>query len=81
MINVLVADDDHHLCSALRQLIDHEDDMRTVGVAHDGDEAVELALGMQPDVMLLDVQMPRLSGLEDASAAVQPPSHHHAYHV
>lgn len=64
MINVLVADDDHHLCSALRQLIDHVDDMRTVGVAHDGDEAVELALGMQPDVMLLDVQMPRLSGLE-----------------
>lgn len=61
---VLVADDDVQMCESMRLLINNESDMKVVGLAQDGDMAVDLALSVRPDVVLLDVQMPRLSGLE-----------------
>lgn len=63
-IRVLIADDDPIIRGAMRLLVDAEDGMRVVAEAADGDEALHLARIHGPDVALMDVQMPRMSGLE-----------------
>jgi DNA-binding NarL/FixJ family response regulator len=64
MIRVLLADDQALVRAGLRMLIEHEDDMELVGEAGDGEEAVALARAVQPDVVLIDVRMPKLDGVE-----------------
>lgn len=63
-ICILIADDHAVLRAGLRMLLDAEQDMKVVGEAQDGLEAVERARELQPDVALLDVTMPRAGGLE-----------------
>jgi DNA-binding NarL/FixJ family response regulator len=63
-IRVLVVDDQELLRTAFRALIDAEDDMQVVGEAADGAEAVELTARAQPDVVIMDVRMPVLNGIE-----------------
>ena len=63
MIRVLLADDDSLVRSGLRALLDAEDDITVVGEAADGREAVEQARALQPDVVLMDVRMPKLDGV------------------
>lgn len=62
--SVLIADDDAAIRGALRLVLDGDPELSVVGEAQDGDEAVELALKLCPDVILMDVQMPKMSGLE-----------------
>lgn len=62
-IKVLLADDQVLLRSTLALLIDREEDMEVVGEAGTGDEAVALTRRHRPDVVLMDVQMPRVDGL------------------
>lgn len=62
-IRVLLAEDHTLLRAGLRQLIDGEPDMEVIGEAGDGFEAVELAAALEPDVVVLDITMPRLNGL------------------
>jgi DNA-binding NarL/FixJ family response regulator len=64
MIRVLVTDDHSVLRSGVSVLIDREEDMTTVGEAATADQAVIKARALQPDVILLDVVMPRKSGFE-----------------
>ncbi len=64
MIRVLIADDHAIVRDGLQALIGTEEGMQVVGTAANGQEAVEKALALQPDVILLDLQMPRMSGLE-----------------
>lgn len=64
MIRVLIAEDQGMLLSVLGTLLDLEDDLEVVGLAKDGQEALELARTTAPDVVLTDIEMPRLSGLE-----------------
>lgn len=64
MIRVLLADDDRLIRSGLRALLDAEQDLVVVGEAADGREAVEKARELQPDVVLMDVRMPHLDGVE-----------------
>lgn len=64
MTTVAVVDDQTLLRGTFRMLIDSCPDLTTVGEAGDGAEAVELALAAQPDVMLMDVRMPGLDGIE-----------------
>jgi YesN/AraC family two-component response regulator len=66
MVRVLIADDDELFLKALSLLLDAESGFEIVGVAHDGDEAVRLTLELEPDAVLLDVQMGALSGLDAA---------------
>ena len=63
-IRVLVADDHGVVRGALRQLIDSEPDMKAVGEAADGEEAVFKARVLRPDVIVLDLVMPRKDGLQ-----------------
>lgn len=62
-IKVVVADDQALLRAGLCALIGAEDDLRVVGEAGDGAEAVDVALATHPDVVLMDIRMPRLDGI------------------
>ncbi|MFQ6026508.1 MAG: response regulator [Dehalococcoidia bacterium] len=64
LIRVLIADDHPVVRQGLRLLIDTEPNLELVGEASDGVEAVEMTNSLQPDVLLLDLMMPRLSGIE-----------------
>ena len=64
IISVLVVDDQALLRTAFSSLIDAEDDMEVVGQAADGRQAVELAAGLAPDVVVMDVRMPVMDGIE-----------------
>lgn len=61
---VLVVDDEALLRTAFTSLIEAEDDLRVVGEAADGRQAVELAARLSPDVVLMDVRMPEMDGIE-----------------
>ena len=61
---VLVVDDQALLRTAFSSLIDAEDDLEVVGAAADGREAVQLAARLRPDVVLMDVRMPVMDGIE-----------------
>jgi DNA-binding NarL/FixJ family response regulator len=65
-LRLLIADDHALFASSLEELLAPEDSVDVVGVAHDGMEAVELAASLEPDVVLLDVDMPRLDGFQAA---------------
>jgi DNA-binding NarL/FixJ family response regulator len=63
-LRVLVADD-HGVCRAgLVELMERAAGLTVVGVAADGQEAVELSAEQRPDVVLMDIEMPRLNGIE-----------------
>ena len=66
MIHILVADDHGIVRSGLRMLIERQGGMRVVAEADDGVTALELALAERPDVAILDVSMPRMTGLQAA---------------
>ena len=64
MIRVLIADDRKLLRNCLQALLTMEQDMQVVAQAGDGQEAVDLAKDLSPDVVLMDIRMPCLNGLE-----------------
>jgi DNA-binding NarL/FixJ family response regulator len=66
MISVLIADDHGIVRSGLRMLLDRQTDMDVVAEAGDGVEALELVQEQRPDVAVLDVSMPRMTGLQAA---------------
>ncbi len=64
MIRVLIADDQLLVRTGFRLILDLEPDIEVVGEAADGDECVRLCARLDPDVVLMDVRMPRLDGIQ-----------------
>ncbi|MGC9376752.1 response regulator [Streptomyces sp. MH13] len=63
-IRILLADDQESVRIGFRLILDSQPDMEVVGEAEDGRQAVELAELLKPDVVLADIRMPRMDGLE-----------------
>jgi two-component system response regulator AlgR len=65
-VKVLIVDDEQLARKRLRQILDDEDGYDVIGEAENGEEAIALAARLQPDVVLLDIRMPGLDGIETA---------------
>ncbi|SHF16088.1 two component transcriptional regulator, LuxR family [Modicisalibacter ilicicola DSM 19980] len=64
MIKVIVADDHHLVRTSIARLLSDEEGIRVVGEASSGEEAISLARSQRPDIVLMDIRMPGMGGLE-----------------
>ncbi len=74
MIRVLLADDQALVRAGFRALLDAQAEIEVVGEAADGEEAVALAAQLTPDVVLMDIRMPRRDGLDATRAIASDPA-------
>ena len=63
-MKILLADDHKVLRSGLRRILEDHDDLEVVGEAADGREAVDLANSLEPDIVVMDIGMPQMNGME-----------------
>ena len=70
-IRVVVVDDHDLFRSGLRRLLDEEDGLEVVGDARRGDEAVQKTAELKPDVVVMDINMPGMSGVEATRSVLQ----------
>ena len=63
-MRVAIIDDDRLVCQSLKTILQSNEDIEVVGMGHDGHGAVTLFAQLQPDVLLMDIRMDRMTGLE-----------------
>ncbi|WP_307864595.1 response regulator transcription factor [Allobranchiibius sp. CTAmp26] len=73
-VRVLLVDDDPLVCQGLQMILEMAGDIDVVGAVHDGDQAVPAIARTSPDLVMLDVRMPRLDGISACGAIQQLPS-------
>lgn len=66
MIRIVIAEDQRMVLGALGSLLSLEDDMEVVGMANNGEDAIQLVKQFEPDICIMDIEMPGKSGLEAA---------------
>lgn len=64
MIHLLLVDDQNLICQGLAAILNQEEDLQVVGTAENGRVAIEQVKSLQPDVMLMDIRMPVMTGIE-----------------
>lgn len=64
MIKVLIVDDQKVICEGLRVILNAAPNITVLGVAYDGYQALELVQSLQPDIVLMDLKMPKLNGVQ-----------------
>lgn len=64
MVRVIVADDHHLVRQGIRMLLEKAEDIEVIGEAENGLEAVDLAESLVPDIVVMDISMPRLNGIQ-----------------
>src|SRR6478609_6965657 len=70
MIRIVIAEDQEMLLGVIGALLNLEEDMEVVGQARNGQEALTLVHRLQPDVCIMDIEMPEMSGLEAADVLI-----------
>ena len=73
-INIIIVDDDPIVVSSLKIILESNDEVRVLGTGKNGTDAVELFDQRQPDVVLIDIQMPEMDGLVAAEKILQQDS-------
>ncbi|KGR87401.1 response regulator transcription factor [Lysinibacillus odysseyi] len=68
MIRIVIAEDQGMLLGAMKSLLSLEDDMEVVGLAKNGEEAIEQVQSLKPDICIMDIEMPVKTGLDAAEA-------------
>lgn len=68
MIRIVIAEDQGMLLGAMKSLLSMEEDMEVVGLAKNGEEAIEMVTELNPDVCIMDIEMPIKTGLDAAEA-------------
>src|SRR5260370_19328665 len=74
-INILIGDDHPHIREGLRKLLDIEPDINIMAEAGTGQQALDIARHLQPDVVMLDINLPDLNGIEVTSKIKAERSH------
>jgi DNA-binding NarL/FixJ family response regulator len=64
MIKILICDDQEIVCEGLQRILEAEPDFLVVGIVHDGQEALEAAEKLLPDLVLMDLKMPVMNGIQ-----------------
>jgi len=65
-MKILVVDDDRLVCQSLKTIIEVQGDIEVIGIGHNGEEAIALYRQLKPDVLLMDIRMDVMTGLEAA---------------
>ena len=86
MIGILIVDDQSLIRAGFSALLDAEDDMRVLGQASNGVQALAQARALKPDIVLMDIRMPQGDGITAADSHLlgpRPGAHpdHHAHHI
>ena len=66
-MKILVVDDDRLVCASLKTIIEAQGDIEVIGIGHNGEEAIALYRQLKPDVLLMDIRMELMTGLEAAA--------------
>ncbi|MGB7604234.1 MAG: response regulator transcription factor, partial [Lutisporaceae bacterium] len=70
-MRVVVVDDDKLVCVSLKTILEVEEDISIVGTGHNGKEAIELYNSLKPDILLIDIRMEPMTGLEAGEAILK----------
>ncbi len=67
MIKILLVDDQRLMCDGIKSMLETDGDFEVTGMAYDGCEAIDMANTLKPDMVLLDIRMPKMNGVEVVS--------------
>ena len=73
-MRVLVVDDDKLVCVSLKTILEVEEDIEVVGTSYDGSDAIDLYEDLKPDILLMDIRMKNMTGLDAGEAILKKDS-------